>query len=347
MPPPLADEATLRDVAVMASDFGLSENDATQLEIVRQFAKAGQALQNQTDSNIRDSLVLMACGELDTLRAKSRGKWIAETELQASGAKLFLYGWSFQGRSQDPTGEFLRLNDASEPTISRKLLLYEALGSATHYVHIFSELGSSNLTKQSPSPSKNIPPSIYLPKYHFYTLYYAALTLYYFLANFPQASMSDQELARNHIRLAHTVLSRCAFEEPESEWFRLASNIELVGQFSGRRLPAEAQITSRLGACLFYDGMLKIAIMRAERGVRSYPSDLTQGPPEPERSKQEENTSHSQQEMSHGAGYAAESSADQQPIPQQWEDAFWGWDAPMLDSVDLQLDWNGPETWQP
>lgn len=39
--------------------------------------------------------------------------------------------------------------------------------------------------------------------------------------------------------------------------------------------------------------------------------------------------------------------AQQQYVPQEWNDAFWGWDLSMLDSTILQQDWNGLDQWQP
>lgn len=212
----------------------------------------------------------------------------------------------------------------------------------------------------SNSTHNDIPPHVHFPKYYFYTLYYAALTLYHFLATLSAASISDQDLARNHIRLAHTVLTRCALDA-ESEWTRLAQNIEIVGQFmnTDRRLPAEAQIKSRLGAPLFYDAMLKIAVLKTEKGSKSWSSDLSQPLPyEGQDIKPSEEAGGHDQIGIHNAAESSTAAVSQgeseqgpclqgQFLPQEWNDAFWGWDLAMLDAADWQLDWNGVEPWQP
>ncbi len=316
------------------------------------------SLQLQTDPTTRDSLVLMASSEIETLRSTSHSKWIPETELQFLGAKLFLYGWALKGQAQDSDLGILAPTAASEPLLCKKLILYETLRSATDYIHTFSEVGSLKIPgHRGPwNPNEELPPQIYFPKYYFYTVYYAALTLYHFLATLPQSSISDQELARNHIRLTHTVLSRCASHDAESEWPRLAQNIELIGQFinSGRRLPPEAQIKSRQGAGLFYDAMLKIAVLKAEMGGRSWASDLTQPNPHNDNGLRKEEPPVKAPEMPQGPTIFSSATTalgvhdpQQHYVPQEWDNAFWGWDLSMLDSAVLQQDWNGLEQWQP
>lgn len=373
VPPTLADEPTLREIVKIESEFMIHDRFRIPLAILRQYTRLTQALQLQKDNSVRDSLVMMASGELETLRSTSAGNWPAETELQFLGAKLFLLGWSFQGQLQDNWPSKSASRKAPEPEITQNLILHDALTAAASYIHVFSEFGSlERPTQPSPSSRANTqdsdstnddtPPQIYFPKYYFFTLYYAALTLYHFLAALPTASNLDQDTARNHIRLAHTILTRCGLGA-ESEWTRLARNIELMGQFmnSGRRLPPEAQIKSRLGAMLFYDGMLKIAMLKSERGGRSWASDLSQlplhGRHPGDAEEQQEMGGHDGHDV-HTGVESSEAAAGQDKvgpapfpqgdfIPQGSDDAFWGWDLAMLDVADWQLDWNGLETWQP
>lgn len=308
---------------------------------------------------MRDSLILMASSELETLRTTNPQKWTVETELQFLGAKLFLFGWSLRGTAEEVDLGLLAPTAGSEPLLSKKLILHEALGAATHYIHAFSELKGSkpssrstpDLTRQQSYPSEEIPPQLYFPKYYFWTLYFAALTLYHFLAILPQSSISDLDLARNHVRLAHTIFTRCTLPQGDSrnEWARLAQNIELVGQWtnSSRRLPPEAQIKSRQGAGLFYDAMLKLGVMKGERGGRSWGSDLEGGPPDDVLPLKEEVPQPPEMLDLTGSHVNGGTVPEQQFVPQEWDDAFWGWDLTMIDSADLQLDWNGLDQWQP
>lgn len=354
----------------MSMDLDMHEDFAAQLKISRTLAKFMPVLQLQTDEGIRDSLILVSSNEFEMLRRPSRRKWTATTELQFLGAKMMMYGWSFRNQYHSDSGLSARLSTA-EPNLSKVLILYEALGTATAYIHTFSEVGSAKSAVRYSSTSTDLPPQIYFPKYHLYTTYYMALFLYYFLSNLPQASLLDQDLARNHIRLAHTVLSRCGISNSEIEWARLAQNIELVGRFvhSGRRLSPEAQVKSRGGAALFYDAMFKIAVMKAEYGSRSFAADLTRGPieaNEPERTASGaidsvkdvapvSNISSSNDESGAFPAFMyppiptqQSQQSQQQYIPQEWDqDAFWGWDLSMMDTADFQIDWAGLEGWQP
>ena len=313
-------------------------------------AKFGQALQAQTDSSLRDTLVSMACGELETLSAKRHKKGSAETELQLLGAKLFLYGWSFDCRLENAHLDHSSPTTPFEPSVSKKFLLLGALSSAVQYIHAFSDLKPSETTITASIQSQDFPPQVYFPKFYMYTAYFSALTLYHFLATMPQASVPDQDLARNHIRLAHQVLSSCILDDTKSQWCRLAQNIELVGQFVnlGLRVPAEAHVQSRRGASLFYETTQKLAIVMAERGKKNWSSDLTQAPDvEGDRSKQEVIESGNRAKANNAPEAAVEGNAGELHVPQALDDNFWGWDISMMDPADWEMDWNGLDPWQP
>lgn len=138
----LADESTLRGIVQITTNFDIPSDTDIQVQILGKLARLTQSLQVQTDPALRDSLILMASGELETLRMTSRRKWIAETELQFLGAKLFLYGWSLKGQAQGPDSGILASTAASEPLLSKKLILHEALRSAAGYIHAFREAGN-------------------------------------------------------------------------------------------------------------------------------------------------------------------------------------------------------------
>ena len=364
--PTLADEASLRGVIQIATDVGITDDFATQLTILRKLTTLTQYLQLQSDMGLRDSLILMAAGEMETFRTTSRSKWTPETELHFLGAKLFLYGWSFSSESTSEP-DILPFPTPSEPTLSKKLILYEALATSTAYIHSFSKLSdpapTSSNVHSPPKTASSHQPQIHFPKHYFFTFYFAALTLYHILSTLPDLSISDQDLARNHIRLTHTILTCCALDNSDLQWARLAHNIEFVSQFtnSGRRLPPEAQIKSRLGAGLFYDAMLKIAVIKGEKGEKSRGSDLMAEQSslhDYSRLQVDEQSvlgnGHEDSSYTTGAEglavYARENGIPNQQYipPQEWDEgAFWGWDLAMIESVDFQVDWNGLAGWQP
>jgi len=357
VPHPLADEPSLRNITQITMDTAISKGVRDEIEIAKKLAKWTQHLQLDTKGSMCNSLIQMGRNELETVQASTRGKWQPEITLQYLGSKLFLYSWCFHNKHQETDALNLApKSPASEPESTLQLLLYEALETATRYIHTFGELETTRNESQPPLSQNDQSSLVYLSKHYNYTLYHAALTLYHFLSTIPSASVSDQELARNHIRLAHTILTRCGVSEHAHEWNRLAHNIELVGEFhkEGRRLPPEARIESRLGASLFYDAMLKISVMKAERGVRSAAVDLTQSVNDPlPDPKMVSGVAQAHGAQPVDAGTVA--GGHQQMLNMhggdaqqtEWDSGLWGWDIAMLDAVDLNFDWNSLGDWQP
>ena len=153
--------------------------------------------------------------------------------------------------------------------------------------------------------------------------------------------------------------------------------MELIGHFynKGYTLPREKDIRSRGGAGLFYDAMLKIGVIKAERGGRSYGEDLTRGPPDGSR---DGNDGHGGQDRvresvevapgessSHLVGQGGDvypivegiggangvygqnvMTFDQPYMSQEWDAAMWGgWDLSLLSDADVQMEWDGMGTW--
>ena len=365
LPPLLADEPTLRNVAQIMNDHSLPDDFVAQLSIARKLAKAMHALSLQENVGTRNSFILACSGELDILRKTGGNKWTPMTELQFLGAKLIIYGWSMPGYRSDPS--VIPSTSAPEPSLSAKLILYEALEVAAACIRCFGELNPSNRSSSTASLSA-LPPQVFYPKVYLFTTYFAALMLYHFLSTIPSAPLPSQDLARNHIRLAHRIISRCAIANSAPEFARLAQNIELIGEFvnTGRQLPPEATVKSRWGAALFYDAMFKLAAIKQEKGGRSYAHDLTQGPlPEddpvmgarqmpvyqPKASDSSCHDGYGSGEVSYRyAGLQTEQNQYQQQqfMPQDWnENTFWGWDLNMMDTTDMEIDWAGLEGWQP
>ena len=351
----------MRDITRMIPKANLPEELEFQLHLTCKLARIIQSLQVQIDDGLRDSVILASSNEFETIPC--RRKRTTNMELQCIGAKLMLFGWSFDLNPRKDVSIAGRSTTA-EPLLSKKLILYEAFGAAISYIHTFGEVRDSSATSNHYSTTTHPPPQIYLPKAYFAGLYFAALTLYHFLSSLPQCSLSDQDIAKNHIRLAHTLLSRCGIGNSGFEWARLARNIEMIGEFvnAGRRLPPDAQIQSRWGAKLFYDSMYKLAILKAERGGRSFASDLSKGPIVEERSdganpnRTIEEDRFAEGQTLNGSGNDVDQTSEnlimqsQERLddpPQQWdENALWGWDLSSMDAADFQIDWTALEGWQ-
>ena len=327
---------------------------ATRCGIQRIFARSTAALQAQPDEGSRIALILMFSSDLDGFRFKTATSWDSETELQFLGAKLFLLGWSFPYFNQS---EVASANTSKAPT-SRKIILHEAMRVSLKMMHVFCELGSSRKPSQpSLDLDEPLPVQIYQPKVAFFEIYYAVLTLYLFLSHFPSPTQSDVDLAFNHIRDTHTLLVRCAGDNDKHEWARAAFSIDLIGRWhaSGRKLPPEAAIKSRMGASLFYDAVQKQAVLKAEQGGRSYTSDLTQ--PLPDRETQmlrkagynaleggneAENVitteAHNAVALNMDVPSVQEGPLDQTGLLPGWDESIWGCDFNLLDASQIDAD---------
>lgn len=356
MPSLIDKESDLRDISRMCDEY-LPPGSmlAVQSEIQKIFARSTAALQGQIEESCL-ALILVFSGELDDYRARINKYWTPQMEMQYLGAKLFLFGWSFPFQNQP--------YEMKQTPTSRKLILHEAMRISTRMIHTFCNLGSSRKSIQPSTDPDNSPPAqVHQPTVAFFELNYAVITLYLFLSHFPSPSTSDIDLAFNHIRNAHTLLTRCAGDNEKHQWARMAFNIDLLGKWhaSGRQLPPEVAIKSRMGASLFYDGMQKIAVLKAEQGGRSYAADLTQPLPDREKHrgrKASMNVGTDEKEGVDPAGAAAMKVSTVQPAGVQegpedqtglwpgWDESIWGWDLGMLDPTQFDFDTAEMSAWQ-
>ena len=284
--------------------------------------------------------------ELDEFRLDSSSNWDSTSEFHFLGAKLFLFGWSYPYHTQPE----VVLVGKSQPPPTRRHILHEA---------------TRDITSQSDSDPEGPPPQIHQPKVDFFTFYYAIATLYLFLSYFPNPTPSDRDLALNQIRSAHQLLTKCALNDERHEWARMAFNVDMIGKWyaSGQRLPPEATIRNRMGASLFWTGMQQIPVLKAEKGGRSYLSDLTQPLPDRERQRSRKPSLGNDEDDKEGidpAGTAAINSTTE-PIPASlsmqggpvdqtglwpgWDDSIWSWDVSMLDTTQFAFDSADASAW--
>lgn len=341
LPPSLASGSDLRDIAQLCHDYPYSLDFAAQIDIQRHLAKFCVALKECKEHTLRMSLIRLFSGELDDTCSEYRGKWAVETELQFLGAKMFLYGFSFRSRNRNP--EVSDSTTASEMNSSLHVLLYEAMGVATKMIYIFSELKDQD-DDGSHFETPKFPPQIFFPKHYIFSFCYACLVLYHFLEVNTQVPKSEQDLARNHVGFAYSTLSRCGTEN-NVEVARLAQWLELMGKWnrSNRVVP---HVTSRLGAPLFYESVLKNATLKAEMGSRSRSADLSrpfdeeqrketgergETAPRQPKSQNREGLIPPEQQQQHGLV----GDINDQYSWQGWEDQLQGWDLSILKGVDF------------
>ena len=272
--PTLADETYIRTVQEISDRTRLDNQTRSQTDISLVLATYTQQLENNRSGDSRDTLTRAGCHELDDLHSINISQWSPPTLLQYLGAKLFLHGWSLRNTHPDrnPAESFNQLPLATKA--ARRIILHEALGAATQYIETFANMSNAGSPATQPSP---VAPQTHLPKHYILILYFSSLVLYHILSTLPNLPAPEIDGVRNRIGQAHSMLRTISANNPRNERMRLAYNIELVGEFlkQGRRLPEDAKIESRLGASLFYDAMLKIAVIKSERGEQARANDLS------------------------------------------------------------------------
>ena len=341
LPPSLASGSDLREIAQLCRDYPCYIDFAAQIDVQRHFAKFCVALKECKEHALRMSLIRLFSDELDATRNGYRDKWAVETELHFLGAKMFLYGFSFRSRHRNP--EVSDSTTASEMNSSLHVLLYEAMGVAAKMIYTFSELKDQDDDGSHFETSK-FPPQIFFPKHYIFTFCYACLVLYHFLEANTQAPKSEQDLARNHVGFAYSTLTRCGTEN-NIEMARLAQWLELMGKWnrSNRVVP---HVTSRLGASLFYESVLKSATLKAEMGSRSRAADLSRPFDEEQRKETSEREEAApklpkSQNMEwlippeQGQQQGLVGDIHDQYSWQGWEDQLQGWDLSVLNGVDF------------
>ena len=366
LPPSLASGSDLQEIAQLCREYPCSMDFAAQIDIQRQLAKFCIALKECKEHGLRMSLIRLFGDELEITRNKFPGKWAVETDLQFLGAKMFLYGFSFRSRNRNHESS----NSASaEINSSLSVLLYEAMGVAAKIIYTFSDLKYQD-DEGSHFETSKFPPQIFFPKHYIYTFCYACLVLYHFLEVNSQAPKSEQDLARNHIGFAYSTLVRCGTDNNQ-EVGRLAQWLELMGKWnrSKRSVP---YVSSRLGASLFYESILKSATLKAEMGERSRAADISRPYDEEERNKEKAERDEAAAKMQEtlmvpenrtpqgslalpknvnfdwlmppeqpeqqGQQQGLVGDYDDQYSWQGWEDQLQGWDLSLLNGVDPTID---------
>ena len=361
LPPSLTNGSDLQDIGQLCRDYPCSVDFAAQIDIQRQLAKFCVVLKECKEHSLRMSLIRLFSNELETIRNMFLGKWAVETELHFLGAKLFLYGFSFRSRNHNHESS---KSAAVETRSSLSVLLYEAMGVAAKIIYTFSDLKCQD-NQGSHFETSKFPPQIFFPKHYIYTFCYACLVLYHFLEVNPQAPKSEQDLARNHIGFAYSTLVRCG-NDNNQEVGRLARWLELMGRWS-RSKRSVPHVTSRLGAPLFYESLLKSATLKAEMGKRSRAADISRPYDEEqhdrEKAEREEAAAKLQETCVEPENRTPQGSLalrenvnlewlmppekqqhqglvgdfDDQYSWQGWEDQLQGWDLSMLNAVDFTI----------
>jgi hypothetical protein len=194
---------------------------------------------NDPRGAISHSLVQLVDGELDGLKARSPTEWTTRAEFFVLVAKLNLYTMAVVRMHSDPS--------------SRDILLQRGFTVAVRIIYL-----NDQGLHYTPEEYAEMPPDVLsrtLPKVYYRSLVFASIFLLRYFALNTRASSEEQEIARNHLSVAHKYLKSGSLD-PEDERARGALLLENLS----RQKPFDIEnvklrIDNRMGASIVFDAV--------------------------------------------------------------------------------------------
>lgn len=201
--------------------------------IQQQSAKAAHMMANV--NNATDSLQFARAilDDFESLKDHRHTIWTTEMDLMLISTRIRVYGFQLYAQSQEQR-VVLNKSKSYELDISNKVLQQSGLADAVRLIHIFSELVDIWHTEPaSPSRLKDRDAKMRvrgLPKFFFTGLLFAVSFIFKCMAQSgSDLPHSVSDLARNHIQLAHRILSSLSMDA-EDELARATKMIEVLSR---------------------------------------------------------------------------------------------------------------------
>ncbi|KAK3389577.1 hypothetical protein B0H63DRAFT_463977 [Podospora didyma] len=286
--PPFIDATPHMD-DILGNPSGLPKVIVAQTDIQLHVARFTRALDSSMDGAAKVMYINMFERDLDRLRTTFESTWTGNVEFNLIGAKLYLYSHIFVARKRSQSDRDSRRSNGARSLLldpGSSKIIYSGLSSAVSYIHSFSELSRvamSTPASISESPGAFLPhgsnAQMYYPHHYWRTMALAAFYLLKFLALAPDVPVAEQELARNHLTMAHSNLMMYA---SSVEHTATAKTFELLLRTAG--MPAEGKVNTRLGASIIYDGLLTFSQLQKARSAGKLDMDRMVGPEPPSQS---------------------------------------------------------------
>ncbi|EPE33571.1 Zn2/Cys6 DNA-binding protein [Glarea lozoyensis ATCC 20868] len=242
-----------------------SESDfLTKYKIQRQSIKSAIFMCNLKEAPESFPVAQILLEDLEDIKRISSVSWGPECEVIFLGAQLSIYGFHLQQFPAQSHAEFAN----SDIQSSRKVLIQSGFSVAVRIIHIFSEMTRPQQSPQSTLSSKDVNAEQLqksLPKHYFITLVFAITFIFKIVASTPESSLLGNDIARNHIHLAHEILSTLSMH-PMDEASRAATMIKVLSGaqgLSGLRLH-EVRSGGRLRLGIMEDVISTAKVIREE-----------------------------------------------------------------------------------
>jgi hypothetical protein len=246
LPPLIGGVAELDATERFVRENSIPREFAYQVMVQRVMSKFMNVLMDDVKEPINYSLVQLVDGELDNLKTSFPTEWTPRVEYNALSAKLHLYAMAVLRVHHNPS--------------TRDVILKLGFSSSLRIIYL-AELGLGFKSERHPSIQ---PSSLYrlLPTNYFRSVVFASVFLLRYFALNTRATTEEQELARNHLAIAHTILQSGSIGNlPECQ--RAALLLEILGrQQPGDIDNLKLKIDSRMGASLIFDAITTSHVIR-------------------------------------------------------------------------------------
>ncbi|KAK6956088.1 hypothetical protein Daesc_001358 [Daldinia eschscholtzii] len=240
LPPMINTPSDLAAIRSTLSENTLPREFAIQLRVLLTLAGFTNVLvHNSNDGVIDSSVIQLLDGELDTLKVTFPDGWTNMTDLSVLVVKMHVYTLVIT-RSRSGTG-------------AKEILLKLGLAAALRIIHLansrFHERLDKNQTLTAAQREKT------LPKDYYRGLAFATIFLLRYFSLNNNANAEEQQLAVNHVIMAHTIFKTLATRQRD-EYDRAASLFEtLCKQAPASTDASRPSLSDRMGVSIVLDAI--------------------------------------------------------------------------------------------
>jgi hypothetical protein len=269
VPPPIQSSSSLAAVATMIETADLPETFAAQIEIQRHMARYLAVLTTDQHYTFNISAIKIFEVELDSISARFKTVWNAETECSLLIAKLSLFALACI--SNHATDQSISPSK-TQTNVDQSLEVFKLSGLyfSSKLIHTYSEIVEEKaattkcllVTELQPGTA----PSVCIPKRYTVSIYFATFFLLKFCAFNDRFSQNDRDMVKNNIKIAYDTFIRTS-THPLDEPGRTAQVVEVLSK-SG---DSDLRIKDRHIASLIYDSLQRAAELRGRQTDESIP----------------------------------------------------------------------------
>lgn len=229
--PPLRNVEDLSNITRALSMGSTTAEFGAHIELQRQVASYTSVLASHQGLFHSASAIQMFEKELNSVSTRCGETWTKESEFSSLIARLDLYSAVIMSASKEMTK-----SDSSASSSFVGASLFKGFQAAVKLISLYERLtrGTVNLTTGVSSPTPQ-PTYLSFPKYYHFSFAKAALFLLRFsLCEDSGFVESDRDVARNHIKIAHTLFLQHS-QRPNDEPARVAHVIDTLAKIQGTK----------------------------------------------------------------------------------------------------------------